>query len=98
VNDAIIVVKDHGMLTGQRSLELRTEDGFLQPHEVPPLSLPNDAPPFITEAWLQQGVQVVHDWFVASDGSTRVPPMALVRCSRGGKTRALQEIGIRKAW
>ena len=95
MNDAIIAVQNNEMLTGQRSLELSTEDGFLQPHEMPPLSLPNDAPPFITEAWLQQGIQVVNHWFVASDGSTRVPPMALVRCSRGGKTRALLEIGIR---
>ena len=28
----------------------------------------------------------------AMDGSERVPPMAVVRCSRGGKTRSLYEI------
>jgi len=30
-----------------------------------------------------------------SNGSVRVPPMAVVRCSRGGKTRALYEIAHR---
>ncbi len=51
------------------------------------------APPFTSEPqWLEDTERVVLQHYTAEDGEERVPPMALVRCSRGGKTRALQEL------
>ena len=53
----------------------------------------SSAPPFTSEAgWLEETERVVLEHYEASDGEERVPPMALVRCSRGGKTRALLEV------
>ena len=50
-------------------------------------------PPFTSEpGWLEETVRLVVKHYVAKDGKERVPPMALVRCSRGGKTRALEEL------
>jgi hypothetical protein len=58
---------------------------------VPPLQ--KREPPFVTSEWLHAIVDIVKERCKASDSaSLLVPPMALVRCSRGGKTRALQEI------
>ena len=53
-------------------------------------------PPFIAqEGWLSARVEEIWAGFHAKDnpsGSERVRPMALVRCTRGGKSRALIEI------
>jgi hypothetical protein len=50
-------------------------------------------PPFTSEpGWLKETERIVLEHYVAEDGKERVPPMALVRCSRGGKTRALEEL------
>jgi hypothetical protein len=51
------------------------------------------APPFTSEpGWLEETERLVLEHYKAEDGEERVPPMALVRCSRGGKTRALLEL------
>jgi hypothetical protein len=51
-------------------------------------------PPFVTpDGWLRHVCNIVRDEFSRWDTeSTRVSPVALVRCSRGGKTRALHEL------
>jgi hypothetical protein len=51
-------------------------------------------PPFISKPkWLKRTVKLILKHFNAKDeGAERVPPMALVRCSRGGKTRSLREL------
>ncbi len=49
---------------------------------------------FITNAWLDDAVQTVEESFLKYDtDAERVPVLGLIRCSRGGKTRALKEIG-----
>jgi hypothetical protein len=59
--------------------------------KVPPVSA--KAPPFTSEpGWLEETERLVLKHYEAEDGEERVPPMALVRCSRGGKTRALLEL------
>ena len=52
------------------------------------------APPFTSEpGWLEETKRLVLKYYEAEDSNAlRVPPMALVRCSRGGKTRALEEL------
>jgi hypothetical protein len=51
-------------------------------------------PPFICEPnWLDDTTTSILKYFNAKDeGAERVPPMALVRCSRGGKSRSLREL------
>jgi hypothetical protein len=52
-----------------------------------------NAPPFLTQDWLKKTVEKAVVQYLAQDtNARRVRPMALVRCSRGGKTRALYEI------
>lgn len=60
---------------------------------VVPSPLPRE-PAFVsTVNWLEERVAIVRRRYEAKDTDmSRVAPMALVRCSRGGKTRALQEI------
>jgi hypothetical protein len=51
-------------------------------------------PPFIaSDNWLEDVTETIKTQMEEADGPSRVPPMALMRCSRGGKTRALKEIG-----
>lgn len=60
------------------------------PHEM------NSPPPFVhTANWLDAIGNEIRELSSKSEDleSNRIPPMALVRCSRGGKTRALFEIG-----
>jgi hypothetical protein len=54
----------------------------------------DEYPPFTSEeGWLDTTVETVFSRLSEQDSTAeRVPPMALVRCSRGGKTRALCEI------
>ena len=51
-------------------------------------------PTFIAQdGWLEDTIKTIMEGFHDEDTSQRrVSPMALVRCSRGGKTRALREI------
>jgi hypothetical protein len=59
--------------------------------KVPPVDATD--PPFTSEPrWLEETERLVLEHYRAEDGKERVPPMALVRCSRGGKTRALEEL------
>jgi hypothetical protein len=44
------------------------------------------------EGWLEDTCKIIMAKCAEWDGAERVAPMALVRCSRGGKTRALLEI------
>eukprot|EP00597_Dinobryon_sp_UTEXLB2267_P009160 CAMPEP_0170083210 /NCGR_PEP_ID=MMETSP0019_2-20121128/18605_1 /TAXON_ID=98059 /ORGANISM="Dinobryon sp., Strain UTEXLB2267" /LENGTH=105 /DNA_ID=CAMNT_0010298467 /DNA_START=199 /DNA_END=513 /DNA_ORIENTATION=+ len=63
-----------------------------KPNEVP-VPMENNAPPYLTEKWLQDTVNVIEEKFRSQDTECyRVPPSAVVRCSRGGKTRALYEL------
>ena len=51
---------------------------------------------FLTTAWLQETIRIIVVYMKKADsGMEKAPPMGLVRCSRGGKTRALYEIGIK---
>jgi hypothetical protein len=46
--------------------------------------------------WLQKTVDKINEGLMEKDTeSVRVSPMALVRCSRGGKTRSLRELGFK---
>ena len=59
---------------------------------LPALTAPND---FVCEdGWKDNVLATINRHYEESDGllKERVPPMALVRCSRGGKTRALLEL------
>jgi hypothetical protein len=50
-------------------------------------------PPFLPARWLVETVELVRrEWRRTDSGQQRKRPMALVRCSRGGKTRALKEM------
>ena len=53
-----------------------------------------DHPPFVApENWLENiGNEILTNLATLETAQTRVRPMALVRCARGGKTRALREI------
>ena len=66
------------------------------PLEVPLPTIRFDAPPFVAkDGWLDETVDTIEKHYFQADasmGDYRKPPMALVRCSRGGKTRALFEI------
>jgi len=53
---------------------------------------------FLTQVWIDDRVAEIHTEFVRKDGrvgSYRKPPMAVMRCSRGGRTRALIELALR---
>ena len=54
---------------------------------------PTDPQKFITKAWLDDAIHNVETNFMKYDtDAERVPIMGLIRCSRGGNTRALKEI------
>ena len=46
------------------------------------------------EGWLDKTIRIIEANAAMVDGAKRVSPMALVRCSRGGKTRAMSEIAF----
>jgi hypothetical protein len=55
-----------------------------------------DPPPFVNASWLVDTMELVKgEWRRSESDDYRKRPMALVRCSRGGKTRALKEIAHR---
>ena len=61
-----------------------------------PRRVQNEPPFLCQEGWLEEKIQTIWNNFIAKDEDrgeeSRIKPMALVRCSRGGKTRALKEI------
>jgi hypothetical protein len=66
---------------------------LLPPLEVPVSAVEATAPPFLYPDWLEDSVaKVVCHYQNADDEKSRVSPMAFVRCSRGGKTRAMREM------
>ncbi len=67
-----------------------------EPSEVAITPLNKGEPTFIAPSgWIMDQVNFIIEKYANEDTpSERVPPMALVRCSRGGKTRALKEIGL----
>jgi hypothetical protein len=64
---------------------------------VSPPALDNDDPvEFLTQDWLNDTMTMVQKYCDNKDTyRQRVPPLGLIRCSRGGKTRALIEIAKR---
>jgi hypothetical protein len=69
----------------------------LQPAvEIVPPAIAVDEPAFIGGKWLNTTVDtLIKNMKLADTGITRVAPIALIRCSRGGKTRALKEVALR---
>jgi hypothetical protein len=68
---------------------------LLSPLDVPPPTKPSKPEFTCSEGWLDNVEVEILAQLESSDhptGSERIPPMAVVRCSRGGKTRALYEI------
>jgi len=68
-------------------------DDMLKPGDVRP-PLPHETPQLFVcdDDWKTEVQLILSQNLDASDGPTRVPPMAFSRCSRGGKTRALLEL------
>ena len=62
---------------------------LLSPSKVS-LPLVESKPAFLTKEWLDATGSSILQWWESED--YRKPPTALVRCSRGGKTRALKEL------
>lgn len=59
--------------------------------------VPANEPRFLTRQWVNNRTTEIQAELLRSDGEGglyRKPPMALVRCSRGGKTRALVELAL----
>jgi hypothetical protein len=80
------------MLVPPQLRKFSSED-LLPPLEVPVPVKEATAPEFLYPDWLEDSVaKVLCHYQNADDGSSRVPPMAFVRCSRGGKTRAMNEM------
>jgi len=71
----------------------------MDPLDVPLPEVYDNEPKFVSKkGWLEKVTTDIFKYFNAADSAHRVPPMAFVRCSRGGKTRALKEVAhsIRK--
>ena len=69
---------------------------FLQPplSVAPPIVYRNHIK-FVNQKWLNEAMTIVRENCAKEDNSVeRVPPMGFICCHRGGKTRALKEIGI----
>jgi hypothetical protein len=69
----------------------------LQPAlEIVPPAIAVDEPAFIGRKWLNTTVDtLIENMKLKDTDMTRVAPAALIRCSRGGKTRALKEVALR---
>lgn len=69
-------------------------DSLVKPEAFQPRTPPKSPPFTAPDNWLEDIVETIEKNMSETDysGLERVPPMALVRCSRGGKTRALLEI------
>jgi hypothetical protein len=74
-------------------LRVFSSEELLPPLEVPVPAVEATAPEFLYPDWLKDSVaEVLCHYQNADEGISRVPPMAFVRCSRGGKTRAMKEM------
>ncbi len=88
------VGKDDSSGSPSKRVLKQLDVSMLVPVEEVPLPPILDTEPKFTCApgWLEETVSQAVKQFEAKDEyELRVPPMALVRCSRGGKTRALRE-------
>ena len=66
------------------------ESKLCKPQDV--TTLCEISPRFVSAAWMENALKIAIDGYAMCDGAERVPPLALIRCSRGGKTRALKEM------
>jgi hypothetical protein len=74
-------------------LRVLSNKELLPPLEVPVPAVEATEPEFLYPDWLKDSVaEVLCHYQNADEGISRVPPMAFVRCSRGGKTRAMKEM------
>jgi hypothetical protein len=98
----IVLVPTGGTNTDVKfqTLDVKTS---LSPLDVSLPELGSEEPQFIARAiesngviydWREFAVGLILSWLGKEDGTDRVPPMALARCTRGGKTRALKEIAM----
>lgn len=76
----------------QTTVQLTNTDLFFAPPEVPKPQLNEDLTPFIGQSWLEQSLASLLQQKDRDDADERPLPLALVRCSRGGKTRAIKEL------
>lgn len=61
--------------------------------DIPSPSMETYRPQFIDDKWLNDAIEEISSQYSQKDTPTdRVSPIAFVRCSRGGKTRALTEM------
>ena len=49
---------------------------------------------FVDKLWLDNALRSALEGFNGMDANSRISPMAVVRCSRGGKSRALKELTV----
>ena len=78
--------------TQQEQVDLTNTDIFHCPSKVPLPPFEKDQKPFMApEGWLNKTRDVLLDNMNLQEGGSRPLPMAFVRCSRGGKTRATTE-------
>ena len=62
---------------------------------TPPELNPDEPKQFLTQDWLNEAMAIIkHYCGMRDSGAERIPPMNLIRCNQGGKTRALKEIGM----
>jgi hypothetical protein len=79
-------------LKSKQTFDMRT---LLSPLDVLPPTKPSKPEFTCNEDWMESVETEIEAQLESSDdptGSERIPPMAVVLCSRGGKTRALYEI------
>lgn len=81
----------------------RLEDDAIEIPSTPPAPVyreEENPPPFVCgKSWFGAALSIVQT-FLPSDDTTlpfRIPPLVLSRCSRGGKTRTLNEVALKLA-
>ncbi|CAB9524871.1 hypothetical protein SEMRO_1597_G284900.1 [Seminavis robusta] len=68
-------------------------DTLVKAIEIKPFKVKGDAPGFICQRdWVENAKHEIEVQMALTDKLRRVAPLAISRCSRGGKTRALYEI------
>ena len=95
---AIEQLVDHAtyyVVAPSRDERLPFDFGTLVRPDKIPLPLIKTKNEFVSEnGWIENVLSDIDEYFNTSDerSEVRIPPLALVRCSRGGKTRCLLEI------
>lgn len=76
------------------TVQLTNTDLFFAPSEVPKPQHEEEKKlvPFIGAAWLEETLELLLEQKEMDDKNGRPLPLALVRCSRGGKTRSMKEL------